>query len=144
MMLTGAELAYLSALLGAETLVGMEDPFRGLLADEVGAALRQARERLIGRGWLTLRPDGSLLADGDLAAAVRVCGAPGATLKLSGGAGCIHLAGEMAVVMAPVGDQYQLTVLCAPGDVERYLAAVGAAVEQRMGGMGDAAYYRKA
>ena len=134
--MTGAQLAYLAALLRADLLIGLPDPFRGLLADEIAAALGQARAELTARGWLTPLPDGTLRIDDAVADAVRVCGAPRSSLRVrdqSGGLSYIHLSEQMAVELAAVEgpDQYRLSPLGTPAELVHLLADRHLAIDWR-------------
>lgn len=68
------ELAFVATLLGAETLVGLPDPFHGWSEDQTEAVWEQARESLAERRLLTLHPDGRIEVDDRLISLVGTCG----------------------------------------------------------------------
>jgi hypothetical protein len=59
-----AELGLLARLLGAETLIGVPNPFQGWMPDEIEAALAKAQQRLFGRGILMVEGDQLLINPG--------------------------------------------------------------------------------
>jgi len=61
--LSQEELYLLAGFLETPSLIGMDDPFLGKLADEVSSELEQVRKELIARGLLAVEPDGSLSLD---------------------------------------------------------------------------------
>lgn len=80
---SSVELAYLTALLGGEALVGVADPFHGWLAVEVEEALRQARSSLVARGVVTISPRGAVLPEPSAEQLLRPCLGPHASLRLT-------------------------------------------------------------
>lgn len=70
------ELTFLASLLGAETLVGIPDPFTGWLTEEVEAAWGQARAALADRGAIRLLPGGRVEVDHAVANLVYACATP--------------------------------------------------------------------
>lgn len=81
--LTVPELLHLAGAVGAETLIGVPDPFAGWLPDQVQESMQQARVRLAERGLCGRTPGGQLALDAGTAATVAVCSYPEVTLVLS-------------------------------------------------------------
>jgi hypothetical protein len=79
MSCTGAELYYLGALLGGETLIGVQDPFVGWLTEEIVEALPPARTKLVERGYLSVQTDGRIVPDEQVAIIVRAMANPDAS-----------------------------------------------------------------
>lgn len=87
------EMVFLASLLGADTLLGIEDPFMGWLADEIEEAWQQVRTALAGRRFIEIQPDDSIVMDVAVAALVGTCAFPEASFVLT-----VTLAGEEAEV----------------------------------------------
>jgi hypothetical protein len=81
--LTPAELNLLGAMLGAPVLAGVPDPFFGLLADEIEAALAEAQASLIARGLLQLQDEGPPIVHLSVALMVGALCFPQASLCLA-------------------------------------------------------------
>jgi hypothetical protein len=77
------ELAYLASLLGAESLIGVPDPFAGWSAAATEEGLAEARSSLADRRLITLLPDGSLALEETTAELVGTCGFAEATFLLT-------------------------------------------------------------
>jgi len=71
MVLSGEELYLLAGLLQTGTLIGIRDPFPGLLADEMEERLEQAKKSLSDQGVLKERPGKELIIDSGVAVVVR-------------------------------------------------------------------------
>jgi len=97
---TAAEMVLLAGLLGAEQVLGVEDPFRGWLAEEVDSAWEQARVGLAARGYLTTGPDGTVTLDATVAALVGTWARPRASFVVT----ATRLPGPAQVVYYHVGD----------------------------------------
>lgn len=119
---TRPELAYLAALAGTGPLMGAADPFFGRLADEVEAALSQAKESLLRRGLIELQPDGTVVAEAGVAAMIAAATQPSISYRITrtlAGVGTsehyIHVAPGLAVELAAAGaGQYDLLELDGP------------------------------
>lgn len=111
------ELVFLAGLLGADTLVGVEDPFWGWLAEEVEEAWEKAKVELADRRFIELQPDDQVVMDVTVAALVGACAFPKASFLLTVGASqeatthVLYLAEGIAVEQAQEGEQYRLTAL---------------------------------
>lgn len=68
------ELAFLASLLGADSLIGIPDPFDNWPPDIVEAAWNEARQALAGRRIIALGDDGAVHVDEAVAALVGTCG----------------------------------------------------------------------
>ncbi len=127
------EMVFLAGLLGADMLLGLEDPFWGWLAEEIEAAWQQAREALAARRFIEVQPDGSIVMDVAVATLVGTCAFPEASFLLTvtpaGGAPTVryfHLTRHLAVEQAPEPEGYRLTALEDPASVfERVTAMLG-------------------
>lgn len=81
------ELVFLASLLGADSLIGVPDPFAGWGPDEIAAAWEAARASLAERRLLSVQPDGSLCMEQTVAELVGICGFAEATFVLTYTAG---------------------------------------------------------
>lgn len=61
--LSQEELYLLAGFLETPSLIGIDDPYLGKLADEVSSELERIRKELVARGLLAVEPDGSLSLD---------------------------------------------------------------------------------
>ena len=77
-----AELFTLATILGGETLIGVPDPFPGWLTEEIEAAVHQAYEDLIRRGYLQ-EQNGALSMDVLVAALVAAVAEPDTVVILT-------------------------------------------------------------
>jgi len=112
------EMVFLASLLGADTLLGIDDPFMGWLADEIEEAWQRARTALVERRFIEVQSDGGIVMDIAVAALVGTCAFPEASFILTvTPAGertdvrYFHLTGYLAVEQAVVNDGYRLTAL---------------------------------
>ena len=116
------EMVFLAELLGADTLLGVTDPFMGWLAEEIEEAREQTLQDLAERNLLEIQPNGdAVLVDTDTAALVGVCALRDAsfvvTVTRSRGetqVHYIHVAQQLAVEQTALGESpntYHLTVL---------------------------------
>lgn len=78
-----SELAFLAGLLGAESLIGVPDPFDDLDGDAIEEALSEARRSLAERRLITILPDGNLCIEQAAAELVGTCGFAEATFMLT-------------------------------------------------------------
>ncbi|MDQ0285169.1 hypothetical protein J2Z49_000259 [Desulfofundulus luciae] len=108
---TPVELTFLAKLLGAETFLGIQDPFRGWLADEIEAAWLKARESLAARRFIEVEPDGGIIMDSVVAALVGACGSPDASYALTYTSGgeetyscCFHVTRNLGVEITTRGE----------------------------------------
>lgn len=69
---TRTEAAFLASLLGADLLIGLDDPFRGWLADEIEAAWEEAKSALAQRQFIRIEEDGGIVMDTTVAALIGV------------------------------------------------------------------------
>lgn len=81
--LTPTQLTYLGALLGADVLPGVPDPFFGVLADEAEEALERARAFLIKRKLLTEQESGPPIANLGVGLMVGAICFPQSSLRLT-------------------------------------------------------------
>jgi len=70
------ELAFLARVLGSDTLLGVDDPYMGRLADEIEAADLEIRDALAGRRFIQVQPEGGIVMDVGVAALVGACAFP--------------------------------------------------------------------
>lgn len=112
------EMVFLAGLLGADTLLGIEDPFRGWLADEIEEAWQQARTVLAERRFIEIQTDGSVVMDVAVAALVGTWAFPEASFVLTvtsaGGLAdtrYFHLTRHLAVEQTVEADGCQLAAL---------------------------------
>jgi len=77
------EMVFLAGLLGADSLLGVDDPFWGWLANEIEAAWQQAREALAERRFIEIQPDGNVVMDVAVAALMGTCAFPEASFILT-------------------------------------------------------------
>ena len=73
---TSTELLYLASLRGGQTIIGINDPLRGLSTEDVESALLQARDTLATRRVLALGSDGRITLDYDVARVVDAVARP--------------------------------------------------------------------
>lgn len=76
---SAAELGFMASLLGVPSLIGVPDPFSGLLAEQVNEAWVSVRQALASRGLLHIS-GGMTAVDDSVAALLVTCGAPDASL----------------------------------------------------------------
>ncbi|MDF2629351.1 MAG: hypothetical protein K0R39_3182 [Symbiobacteriaceae bacterium] len=81
--LTKAEYALIAGVLGASTLIGIDDPFKGYLADELRAELDKTLDGLVKRGVAELRADRRVVFDQTLGLVCATCGFPEAVYTLT-------------------------------------------------------------
>jgi len=115
------EMAFLAGSLGADTLLGVADPFMGWLADEIEDAWKQAQSALAGRSFIKVQPDGGIVMDVAVAALVGTCAFPDAsfvvTFTPAGGETVtryLHVTKQLAVEQAAVSEPvaaYRLVAL---------------------------------
>lgn len=115
------EMFFLAELLGADTLLGVEDPFVGWLADEIEETREQTLQALAERDLLEIQPNGDIVLDDEIATLVGVCALREAsfvvTVTKSRGETQVyylHIAQQLAVEQTALGappNTYQLTVL---------------------------------
>jgi len=112
------EMVFLASLLGADTLLGIEDPFMGWLADEIEGAWQQARAELAERHFIEVQDDDSVVMDVAVAALVGTCAFPEASFVLtvtpageSVDVRYFHLTRHLAVEQTMEGEGCQLTAL---------------------------------
>lgn len=105
------EMVFLAGLLGADSLLGVDDPFWGWLANEIEAAWQQALESLAERRFIEIQPDGNVVMDVAVAALMGTCAFPEASLILtyapaSGEATTwhFHVTRHLAVEQVPLGE----------------------------------------
>jgi len=60
---TPVELGVMARILGAQTLIGLPDPFRGWTQSEIERTVSRAQEGLVERGYLFAQPDGQVIFD---------------------------------------------------------------------------------
>ena len=77
------EMLFLAGLLGADTLLGVDDPFFGWLTEEIEEAWQQAQESLVERRFLEIQSDGDVVMDVAVAALVGTCAFPDASFILT-------------------------------------------------------------
>lgn len=75
MVLTAKEAIFLSAVLGENTLVGVEDPFLGWLAEQVEEEWLHCRDDMIGKGFLT-NSNMKMQVRDDIKTALHICCEP--------------------------------------------------------------------
>lgn len=80
---SATEMAFLSSLLGADSLVGVPDPFAGWSSNAIDAALAEARRTLAERRLVSVLPDGSVCLQETVAELVGTCGYAEATYMLT-------------------------------------------------------------
>ncbi len=115
------EMIFLASLLGADMLLGVDDPFVGWLAAEIEHAWEETREALAERSFIQVQPDGGILMDVAIAALVGACAFPDAsfvvTSTLASGETAtryLHVTKQLAVEQASVTEltgAYRLTAL---------------------------------
>ena len=98
------EMAFLASALGADTLLGVDDPFVGWLTEEIEEAWEQVQAALAERDFIEVRPDGGIVMDVAVAAMVGACAFPDAsfvvTFTPAGGEPVtryLHVTGQLAV-----------------------------------------------
>lgn len=77
------EATFLASLLGANTLLGLEDPFPGWLTEEIEEAWNRARATLAERRFVETQPDGGVIMDTAVAALVGTWAFPEASFILT-------------------------------------------------------------
>ncbi|HWI52467.1 MAG TPA: hypothetical protein VNT01_10050 [Symbiobacteriaceae bacterium] len=80
---TTVELAFLASLLGADSLIGVPDPFAGWSGDAVEEAWEEVRRALAERRLVTLQSDGAVSIETSVAELVGTCGFAEATFMLT-------------------------------------------------------------
>lgn len=75
-----AELALLLSLFQAPGMLGLKDPFPGMLADEIEAQLSEAKQSLQARDYIRVSVDGGVTIDRTVAGLVAACAFPEYTL----------------------------------------------------------------
>lgn len=104
---TPAELTFLGALLGAEVLPGVPDPFFGVLADEADEGLVAAKASLIARRILEERESGPPVVNLSVALMLGALCFPQASLRLTLREG----EGEAAVVWFHLARNLSISVM---------------------------------
>jgi hypothetical protein len=112
---TGPELYLLGSMLGAQLMIGVEDPFADPFLD-VNATLAAAEARLLERGYLERLPDGGIALDGLIGVMIEVATFPDLSVVAASATSdgdpiqrTYHLQGSLGVEIAPNGDDYRLT-----------------------------------
>jgi len=112
------EATFLASLLGADMLLGIQDPFLGWLTEEIEDAWNQARSALAERHFIEEQPDGSIVMDTAAAALIGTWAFPEASFLVtftplddSPQICSFHLTRNLAVEQAQVSDAIQLTAL---------------------------------
>ncbi|MDY7077909.1 MAG: hypothetical protein SXV54_13420 [Chloroflexota bacterium] len=77
------EMVFLAGSLGADTLLGVDDPFMGWLADEIEEAWKQAQVALAERRFIEIQPDEGIVMDVAVAAMVGTCAFPDASFVVT-------------------------------------------------------------
>ncbi len=133
-----AELFFMAGLLGANRLLGVDDPFMGWLAGEIEEAWLQARQALESRSVLAASPDGGLIMDTGAAAIVGTCAFPNASLVVTcteaGGQPLtryFHLTQSLAVEQALANGECQLAPMEGSQAVYRQITDLLGLREQR-------------
>jgi len=80
---SSVEATFLASLLGARMLLGIEDPFRGWLTEEIEEAWSRARAGLAERRFIEIQADGGVVMDPAVAALVGVWAFPQASFMLN-------------------------------------------------------------
>lgn len=119
--LSAQEMIFLAGSLGADMLLGIDDPYRGWLANEIEEAGKQVQDSLEERQFIRLQPDVGIVLDVAVAAMVRSCAFPQAsfvvtTTSSDGGVvpRYLHVAPHLAVeqvLMTELSDTYRLTAI---------------------------------
>ncbi len=135
------ELVYLAGLLGADGLLGVDDPFPGQMAAEVEEALIRARRSLAGRGMLALAVDRTVAVSDEATGLVRACAQPESSLLITYTVPaeprrvcCFHLSNEMMVEMRMGPSSESVWVITEINDIAEVTARA-----QAMLGPGDQA-----
>lgn len=81
--LSTVEYALVGGVLGAETMIGIADPFAGLLTEEIRGVLDQARDALADRQLIEIRPDRRVMVEPATAVLVSTCAFPEAAFVLT-------------------------------------------------------------
>lgn len=113
------EATFLASLLGANTLLGLEDPFPGWLTEEIQEAWTQARAALAERRFIEVQAAGGIVVDTAVAALVGTWAFPEASFVLTLTAGSssserhsFHLAQTLGVEQTLTAEYaVQLTAL---------------------------------
>lgn len=112
------EMVFLASLLGADMVLGVDDPFTGWLADEIEEAWPRVRAGLAERRFIEVQDDDNVVMDVAVAALVGTCAFPEASFVLTvtpaGGtadARYFHLTRHLAVEQTREADGYRLTAL---------------------------------
>jgi hypothetical protein len=133
------ELSFLASLLGANMLLGIQDPFPGWLAEEIEAAWAKARDALAARRFLEAQPDGGIVMDTGVAALVGTCAFPEASFIVTStsprgtaDARYYHVTKNLAVEQRATANGCQLTAIeDAPAAFERIIGLL------QVGGQGE-------
>lgn len=78
-----AEYALIAGVLGSSTMIGIEDPFEGLLADELRATLDKTLEGLVEQGLAEVRADRRVVFEQQTGLVVSTCAFPEAVFILT-------------------------------------------------------------
>lgn len=81
--LDAAEFTFLAALMQADTVLGLADPFGGLLGQEIEQLWAQAQQTLLEKNYIALDSEQRVVMDTTVAALVSVCCYPAVTFALS-------------------------------------------------------------
>lgn len=81
--LTKAEYALIAGVLGSTTLIGVDDPFKGLLADEIRSELDKTLAGLVERGIAEVRADRRVIIEQHTGLVVATCAFPEASFVLT-------------------------------------------------------------
>ncbi|MFZ5826292.1 MAG: hypothetical protein ACOY94_18520 [Bacillota bacterium] len=82
-ILTKAEYALIAGVLGASTLIGVDDPFKGLLANEIRAELDKTLAGLVERGIAEVRADRRVIFEQQTGLLAATCAFPEASFVLT-------------------------------------------------------------
>lgn len=81
--LSPSEMVFIASSLGAEMLMGMPDPFKGWLVEEIEAALEQAKKSLADRQIIEIGQENNMVVDAAVALLVAACAFPAVSFTLS-------------------------------------------------------------
>lgn len=81
--LTGSEISLLASLLGGDTLLGVDDPFIGWLAEEIEEEWQLVKASLADRRFIELVSDDEVVMDAAVAALVGTCAFPEASFVVT-------------------------------------------------------------
>lgn len=112
------EATFLASLLGADMLLGIQDPFLGWLTEEIEEAWEQTRQALADRRFIEVQPDGGIVMDIAVAALVGTWAFPEASFLLTFTPAdgtqqrcSFHLTSNLGVEQSQADDATELTAL---------------------------------